>query len=274
MVATLEIRPLKRSKFLSARDVDVFNDVCQLVDGEEGAGCTCCPLSDRCADIGGPPFATIEHVFHGAFSAPDVEEVFATGRGCGNLSAWGVTWFLRHDGTRWQPVRGESNTYHLLHGATWRRADGRRGLVAHDEMGKMGDEAIVFLTFDHQGKPTRHPLLTWANPGCAWRVPGFYASVVEYVGANAVDHDRDGKRDLVVALDVRRRFVDEAFGAECGAWYEAHDKGPSPIEKMPAKRVAVPLLFDGATFTPEPKALATLEALTAVVDEAGNAPSH
>lgn len=271
-VATKNIEPLKRSKFLSPRDVAVFNDVCQLQDGKEAAGCTCCPLSDWCVETDRPPLATIEHVFHGAFSAPGTKEVFATGYAyeCGNLSGWGATWFLRHDGTKWQPVRGESSTHHLLHGATWKRDDGTRGLVAHDVIGKGFYETIAFLTFDDEGVPSRQPLISWANSDCSRRPPGYYGSAVAYVGANAVDHNRDGKRDLVIALDVRRRFVDEAFERECGIWFDDTDK-PSPIGKMAAQRVTIPLLFDGASFTPDAKALAAFEALTATVDRAGKA---
>jgi hypothetical protein len=214
---------------------------------------------------------TIEHVFYGAFSAPGATEAYGTGEAysCGNLSAWGANWFLRQDQQRWSVVSGNSYAHHVLHGTVWALADGRRGLVSHDVISKGFSEAIAFTTFAADGKPSRKELLSWSNSACIHRTPGFYQAVVTYGGANPYDHDKDGKRDLVITLEVKRRFANKAFQNECSAHFDRPNV-PSPFARAPVTKHAIPLLFDGASFTPEAKALARFAKATAEVDQQGN----
>jgi len=269
------IKPLTSSKHLSQRDLAVFNSVCQLAETGDGIGCRCCPdepAAKWCAEQTGEPMTTIEHVFYGAFSRPGATEAYATGHAypCGNLSAWGASWFFRQDSQGWSLVRGERAAHHVLHAAVWDLADGRRGIVSHDVISKLFNEAIALTTFAADGAPSRAELLTWSNAPCYSQVPGFYGAQVRYVGANPIDHDQDGKRDLVVTLKVKRRFADDAFQRECTASIEKSGV-PSPFDRAPAKEHAIPLIFDGARFTPEARALAGFEQAIAVVDQQGNA---
>lgn len=266
------IKPLKTSKFLSKRDLAIFNSVCQLDEDAKGVGCRCCPhepASRWCAEGKFDRQTTIEHVFHGAFTQTGAVEVFATAEGysCGNLSAWGATWLLRQEGNQWSVVRGAIGTFHVLHGAVWNLADGRRGIVTHDVINKSFTNSIAFTTFAPDGAAKRNELVSWTNSACIHRNAGYFHSVVTYGGANPYDHDKDGKRDLVVTLKVRRRFADAAFKNQC---YASWDKGgPSPFASAPEVKHAIPLLFDGRRFTAEPKALARFIKATAEVDKQG-----
>jgi len=267
------IQPLKTSKVLSKRDLALFNSFCQLDEDAKGVGCRCCPdqpASRWCAGGTADRQTTIGNVFYGAFTQAGVAEAFATGEGysCGNLSAWGVNWFLRQESQQWSLVRGESFVHQVLHGAVWDLADGRRGIVTHDVINKSFTNTIAFTTFAPDGAPKRTELLGWSNSACIHRVPGYYQSVVLYGGANPYDHNKDGKRDLVITLKVKRRFADAAFEKECGAAFDQQG-APSPFDSAPTTHHAIPLLFDGSRFTVERRAMARFGKATAEVDKQG-----
>ncbi len=268
------IKPLGTSKLLSKRDLALFNSFCQLDEDAKAVGCRCCPdqpASQWCAGGTADRQTTIGKVFYGAFTQAGAKEAYATGAGysCGNLSAWGVSWFLRQERQQWSLVRGESYVHQVLHGAVWDLADGRRGIVTHDVIHKSFTNAIAFTTFAPNGAPKRTELLRWSNSACIHRVPGYYQSVVLYGGANPYDHNKDGKRDLVITLKVKRRFADAAFEKECGVAFNQAG-APSPFDRAPTTTHAIPLLFDGAGFTVERRALARFGKATAEVDKQGN----
>ncbi|RLB49335.1 MAG: hypothetical protein DRI90_24635, partial [Deltaproteobacteria bacterium] len=133
---------------------------------------------------------------------------------------------------------------------------------------KRFSEAIAFTTFAADGAPSRKELLGWSNSACIHRVPGFYQAVVTYGGANPYDHNNDGKRDLVITLNVKRRFADAAFQKECSDHFDQR-KVPSPFDRAPVTKHLIPLLFDGSRFTPEAQALARFDKATAEVDKQG-----
>jgi hypothetical protein len=267
------IQPLKSSRFLGSKDLELFNGICQLRETKDGAGCSCCPdepAAVGCAKNATEPKVNIEHVYRGAFSAPGTHEAYATGLSfeCGNLGAWGVNWFFRRDGTEWKTVRTESSTHHVLHASIWNMAKGRHGLVSHEVISKNHYHTISFTTFALDGKASRAELLSWSNAGCPRRPSGFYNAVATYKGANNFDYNKDGRRDLVVTLEVRRRFGDASFEQACG---KSYDTGISPFDAAPKQKHVIPLLFDGTQFRVEPKALARFNAANATVNKQGNA---
>lgn len=92
-------------------------------------------------------------------------------------------------------------------------------------------------------------------------------ALATYKGANDFDYNKDGHRDLVVTLEVQRLFADKRFEQTCGT---AYDTGISPFHAAPKQKHTIPLLFDGARFRVEPKALARFNQAHATIDKQGN----